>query len=312
MRDTRLGTRGPVRIGLSLPPAYLVGDLSGGAIWRETFGDVEGFLAAVREAGVSSIEARSIGEDADPCLALRAAERAWDAGLGVTLHGRLPRQFSGTTLSEVYPSLVPLAGAFRARGGAGILTLHCYSERDGSVPQLADRTVRALRSLLDLLQREGAPLSIALEINHVGPRVDPGITYAGIVEMIASTGRPGIGACWDMGHAFMNVQHGQLAHDPSAAFLERVIHTHVHDLGPRTHYPLTCGVVPVDRYVGLLLDRGYEGILNLELSPERYPESAWEGLWASIERLVALGRGGAARGTLPAERVQGEGGEARV
>ena len=307
MRDERPGTRGPVRIGLSLPPAYLVGDLSGGAIWRETFGDVEGFLAAVREAGVSSIEARSIGEDVDSCLALRAAERAWDAGLGFTLHGRLPRQFAGTTLGEVYPSLVPLSSALRARGGAGILTLHCYSEQDGSVPQLAERTVRALRSLLDLLQREGAPLSIALEINHVGPRVDPGITYAGIVEMIASTGRPGIGACWDMGHAFMNVQHGQLAHDPSAAFLERVIHTHVHDLGPRTHYPLTCGVVPVDRYVGLLLDRGYEGILNLELSPERYPESVREGVWASIERLVALGQGDQAGKALPAARRQDKG-----
>jgi hypothetical protein len=51
-------------------------------------------------------------------------------------------------------------------------------------------------------------------------------------------------------------------------------------------------VVPVERYVGLLRERGYEGILNLELSPERYPATAREGLWASIERLVALSQGG--------------------
>jgi sugar phosphate isomerase/epimerase len=301
--------RGEMRIGLSLPPAYLVGDASRGsaAVWRDTFGNAEGFLSVVREAGVSSIEVRSIAEDADPSLALRAARRAWEAGLGLTVHGRLPRQMAGTTLGEVYPALVPLVEALGARGERAILTLHCYSEQGGVARQLAERTSRALGSLLELFQREGAPLSIALEINHVGPHVDPGITYAGIVEMIAGTGRLGIGACWDMGHAFMNVQHGRLARDPSAAFLERVIHTHVHDLGPRTHHPLTHGVVPVDHYVGLLFAHGYEGILNLELSPERYPESVWEGLWSSIERLVALGQGGAADGTLPTRRRQDKG-----
>jgi len=304
-----------MRIGLSLPPAYLVEDASEGgaaAIWRDVFGDAGTFLAAVREAGVSSIEARSIAEDADPSLALRAAGRAWDAGLGFTIHGRLPRQLVGETLGDAYPALVPLVEALRVRGEQGILTLHCYSEHGGAVRQLAERTVHALRSLLDVFQREGVPFSIALEINHLGPRSDPGVTYTGIVEMIAGTDRPGIGACWDMGHAFMNVQHGQLARVPSEAFLERVIHTHVHDLGPRTHYPLTRGVVPVDLYAKLLLDRGYEGILNLELSPERYPELAREGVWASIERLVALGQGWAAGGALPAERAHGKGGKGHV
>ena len=282
-----------MRIGLSLPPGYLEEAPEGAAaVWRETFGDAEGFLAAVREAGVSTIEARAITEDADPERALRVAERVWETGLGLTVHGRLPRQLAGETLGEVYPALVPLVEALRARGERVILTLHCYSEQDGMVRQLVARTVRALRILLDVFQREGAPLSIALEINHVGPRVDPGVTYAGIVEMVASTGRAGIGACWDMGHAFMNVQHGQLAHDPSEAFLDCVIHTHIHDLGPKTHYPLTCGVVPVDHYVQLLRDRGYAGILNLELSPERYPASAREGVWASIERLVVAENSG--------------------
>jgi sugar phosphate isomerase/epimerase len=248
----------------------------------------------VRGAGVSSIEVRSIAEDADPERALRAARRVWAAGLGLTVHGRLPRQLAGETMGEVYPALVPLVEALHARGEQAILTLHCYSEQNGVARELAERTVRALRHLLDVFRDEGAPLSVALEINHVGPRVDPGLTYAGIVEMIDGTSRPGIGACWDMGHAFMNVQHGQLAHDPSEAFLQRVIHTHVHDLGPRTHYPLTCGVVPVDRYVGLLRDHGYAGVLNLELSPERYPASAEAGVWASIERLVPC-TGGAAR-----------------
>ncbi len=301
-----------MRIGLSLPPGYLVGDAAegGAAVWRETFGEAEGFLAAVREAGVSTIEVRSIAEDADPERALRAARRVWEAGLGLTVHGRLPRQLSGETLGAVYPALVPLVEALRARGEWVILTLHCYSEQGGMARQLAERTVGALGRLLDIFRQEAVPLSIALEINHVGPRADPGVTYAGIVEMIDGTGRPGVGACWDMGHAFMNVQHGQLAREPGQTFLDRVIHTHVHDLGPRTHHPLTHGVVPVDRYVGLLRSRGYEGILNLELSPERYPASAREGLWASIERLVALSQGGTADGALTTQRPPGEGGGA--
>ncbi len=223
-------------------------------------------------------------------MTLCAAQRVWDAELSLTVHGRLPRLILGETLAEIYPSLVPLTEALRRRGCESILTLHCYSAQGGDIRELAERTVRALRNMLHVFQNGQIPLHIALETNHVSARADPGVTYAGILDMIVKVNRPRIGACWDFGHTFMNVQHGQLEQIPSDMFLESVIHTHVHDLGPRTHFPLTCNVVPLDLFLDLLFAQGYSGGLNLELSPERFQGPVRKLICASIERLVEYDR----------------------
>ena len=106
--------------------------------------------------------------------------------------------------------------------------------------------------------------------------------------------------CWDMGHTTMNVLDGRMPHLPPAAFLDRVIHTHIHDLRTaspsaardslETHHPLTHGVVRVDEYLDLLHDRGYDAVLDLELSPQRFPDAVHDGVWASLERLIAWRR----------------------
>jgi sugar phosphate isomerase/epimerase len=278
-----------MRVGLSLPLVYLAEGPTRSAaatVWRDAFGSADACLHEMRGSGVTSIELRSVPEDADPDLTLRAARRIWNAGLDLTVHGRLPRPVRGETVTEVYPSLAPLSKALRDRGVESMLTVHCYSADRGDADALAERTVDALRAIAAIIQKEDVPLRIALEINHVGARADPGTTYGGILDMIARVSSPRIGACWDLGHAYMNVQHGALERSPDAAFLERVIHTHVHDLGPRTHSPLTCGVVPLDLYLDLLDSHGYPGVLNLELSPERYRGQVAELVDASVERLV--------------------------
>ena len=84
----------------------------------------------------------------------------------------------------------------------------------------------------------------------------------------------------------MNVQHGVDVSGPDAGFLRQVIHTHVHDLGPRTHCALTHGVVPLDQYLDALIGEGYRGVLNLELSLERFGGPVRESVQASIDRLV--------------------------
>ena len=104
--------------------------------------------------------------------------------------------------------------------------------------------------------------------------------------MIERASSSQMGACWDLGHAYMNVQHGVDVSGPDVRFLRQVIHTHVHDLGPRTHCALTHGVVPLDLYLDALIGQGYKGVLNLELSPERFGGSVRELVRASIDRLV--------------------------
>jgi len=281
-----------MNIGLSLPPDYLGHDQTMGAAataWYNAFGNASSCLQEMSKAGVTSIELRSVSRDADPDLALGAAHRLWDAELGLTLHGSLPKGAGCETLAGIYPSLVPLARALAERGCDSVITLHCHSGV-GDVEELADRTVRSLRRMSAILQAEGVPLRIALEINHIGAPSDPGVTYAGLLDMITRADSPRIGACWDFGHAFMNVQHGRLERQPGTEFLAKVIHTHVHDLGPRTHFPLTIGVVPLDLFLDLLNAQGYSGILNLELSPQRFQGPVKELVHASIERLIEYDR----------------------
>lgn len=278
-----------IEIGLSLPPAYLAGAASSGsaAVWYGAFGAPGPFLETLAGAGIGSIELRSVSPNTTPGEVLYAVQCVQSAGLRISVHGKMPAAISGADLDAVYPALACVRDALAAGGERVPLVLHCYSGREGNVDELARRTVLALRALLDVLDASDLPVQVALETNHISPNCDPGITYPGIVDMIDRVERPGIGACWDMGHTMMNVQHGQMPYLPPDAFLRRVIHTHIHDLGPDTHHPLTHGVVPVETYLDLLLARGYDGILDLELSPQRFPDAVYDGVWASIERLIA-------------------------
>ena len=81
------------------------------------------------------------------------------------------------------------------------------------------------------------------------------------------------GICFDFGHTFWNVEHHMLDPEPPAEFLQRTIHTHIHDIGTNgTHYPLNVGTVPLAKYVGMLKEAGYSGVYNLELGCHRFAE----------------------------------------
>ena len=135
---------------------------------------------------------------------------------------------------------------------------------------LAERTVETLGTLLG----GGGGVDVALELNRVKGRNDPGVDYDSLLAIRARVGDARLGFCWDFGHTCHNMRKGCLPSYPPPAFLQGVIHTHIHDLGPgdQTHWPLGRGLVPVGRWVGLLADAGYGGVLNLELEPGRFAD----------------------------------------
>ena len=276
-------------IGLSLPLNYLAAGpdaTPATTAWQGAFGAPEEALEAAREAGVTWVELRSVGRDTHPDLALRAARRVWDSGLALTIHGHLPNPALGRAFAELYPALAPLAAALRARGCASVMTLHPYSGAGARIEELVGATVQALSQVMAAVQREAIPLRVALENERNRPWPSPTATYEGVVEIIERVESPQLGACWDLGHACANVQTGEQEPTPPREFLRRVIHTHIHDLGPRTHCSLTCGVVPLEPWLDLLYDAGYTGILNLELSPERFQDGpAREFIYASLRRV---------------------------
>lgn len=273
-----------MRIGVSLPPAYVAGepdDLLTGAL-----GDPATALAALRQAGVTAIELRAVGPHTDPALALAAARQVWHAGGILTIHGELP----ASTPAALYPALVALCREMAQQGRDAIVTIHSYKSLEEPTDALAARTIRAVRELLHDAGEQGLPLRVAVELNRAKGGNDPSVSYRRLLSMHARIAHPHVGFCWDFGHAFSNVRQGVMTLVPPDAFLRRVIHTHIHDLDAdgATHAPLTEGRVPLASVLRALRSAGYGGILNLELGGHRQdgPAGVRTGLFASIARLV--------------------------
>ncbi len=107
-----------------------------------------------------------------------------------------------------------------------------------------------------------------------------------------------VGICWDMEHDWFNgLRDPSWTPRPSDAFLDRVIHAHVHDANGATlanHYPLVFNTVPYDSMAPLLVAHGYTGPLILEI---RYRHALalgdpihWMGLsYAVLRRLLTDG-----------------------
>ena len=150
------------------------------------------------------------------------------------------------------------------------------------------RTVSALQRLVDSIAKESLPLQLALELNRAKGKVDPSTTYRGVLDMCEQVGDSRVGICWDLGHTQSNVLRGVCPPDPPEEFLRRVVHAHIHDIGPDggTHWPLIFGNVPLARYVEGLKGVGYDGCCVLELSPLRFSDRLDVG--ESIRRSVIL------------------------
>ena len=117
---------------------------------------------------------------------------------------------------------------------------------------------------------------VALEIMRYHEKLcDPCSTYEGLLAVLDELDGEEdhkIGICWDMGHTRSSIAQGKLSPETPEAFLARVVHTHLHDVGPNgdTHWPLVEGT-PVAQDLGLLKSVGFDGVLNLELLPQRWP-----------------------------------------
>lgn len=265
-------------IGFSLPPDYLnavPGDA--GDLFTTLWGPFQKAVVPLREKGVASIELRMIrpGDDVEAVNA--AIGKVFASDLHLTLHGLLPAQESDPCDPAAFP-LWGVADQVRDRQGETMVTVHARFDRDpsASVDALLTRTVDDLKALAEETRRRRAPFRYALEISKFKKKADPSFTWDQVAEMAARVEDPLVGICWDFGHAFFNVRAGLIPEIPPQAFLQQVVHTHIHDLGPtgQTHWPLTEGRLPLADWCRRLLQSGYRGALNLEPEPQRYEQEA--------------------------------------
>ena len=257
-------------IGISLPYTYLE---NGG----EPYGSRTRFLKKLRAAGVGSVELRTVRYNAAPQKVRAVAESIWEAGLQITVHAGV--RTAATAVEDVF---APLAALIPALGQTElIVVIHPVA---GTREEMLD----ALGALADHIRDHAPTVKIALENNRRMPDRSMGDSVALVTELVTALNRTEVGICFDMGHYFWAVGKDK-GKRPPQAFLNKIIHTHIHALcGETTHFPLGRYELPVSEYIAAF-SQGYAGRYNLELEYERYAGqvAADDAVFESIEALKA-------------------------
>ena len=272
------------RIGVSLSPSILLG--IGAEKWGiRTARDAQRLLTRLHDAGVSSIEIRTVSPDvAGETDGLRRAaevaeiaDRILSCGMGITVHGRM----TDMPFDAWAANLLPVWEKARSTQPFFPVTVHPIGR-----PTDAD-TIAYNAALLARLS-EGASRYDGFQICLENERVRRGLPEAVCCAGCAETGRrcaSPVAFTWDFGHYYFNmaVRKGTPDALPEADFLHRVRHTHIHGLCAErdmdTHYAFPSpGVLPPLRaYVDALRDAGYPGVYHLEITPAPEGTDSMEG-----------------------------------
>ncbi len=278
-----------VRIGLRLPPGYLAGQWD--ATHTPALGPAPAALTELKQAGLQTVELNMMRGDVEPQVARQAMDTLAAAGLAMTVHGWLG-PLPGTGDPEPTGDLVALCLHARDHGGYPPLMVTIHSLASSVEPPciMAPQTVQAIQGWLRFFAAQRFNVQLALELNRANGAPRPGTSYTSLLEMVEEINHPGVGFCWDIGHSHWNCLHGKHPLKPPDTFTAKVIHTHIHDLGPSgaTHYPLTLGNLPLMQYLNLLREARYNGILSLELSPARFTELGLDLKCGILESIAVL------------------------
>lgn len=286
-----------MKIGVSIQSEGLRSDLSLDKRKRylANFNELSDYLDFIKARGVSSIEIRIYEQQANFAHFQESIDLIWSKGFALTIHGDLTGALSGNEFDDLYPSLTPLLQKVKDFQSEIIIPIHAYQSLDLSSHILKSHTIDLFNKWISIIKDENLPIYFALENNRMKELNDPCNHLNGVTEIIDKINSPHLGICWDMGHYYSNIVHDlekdvDYDNDIKNEFFNKVIHTHIHGLNEKntTHFPLTNEEsLPLEKYVALLKDMGYEGVYNLELSFERWDtghEIHYE-VARSIERL---------------------------
>lgn len=268
-------------VGVSLAPQMLLGQP--GCRLTEECGGTAGLLRLLRGLGCTHVELRCTTASEDAAQLLTCAQAVWDAGLAVTLHWAPPPQVEAFALASA--PLLPLLEQAKQRQPYVTVTLHAYTGGDDAEKSAAPQRTNCLLRLWEADARRYG-FRLALELSRDKKNGDPAVSCEGVLAMLEGTDPETTGICWDFGHFYSNTRDAAVL--PPDAFLERVLHTHIHALeNGTTHFPITAAAeLPLDAYVQALTGAEYAGVYNLELEFARYPERAPR--FALRESVVAL------------------------
>lgn len=256
------------------------------------FSHLRDYLNFLQAHDVKSIELRIYTREDSYEMYQEAIEMIWKKGFHLTIHGDLAGDFwYGESFGDVYPSLVQILKHGQLEQTEFIMPIHAFQSTNSFAPTLKDESVQVFKQWISLIESEEIPLYFALENNREKKLYDPCDNLQGVIDIVHEVNSPHLGICWDMGHYDSNLLHKRAdSVDPAVpnAFLERVIHTHIHGLNEEsvTHCSLSDPLsLPLEMYVDLLKKAHYTGIYNVEMSFDRWDGNVQHEFTRSLQRL---------------------------
>lgn len=200
-----------------------------------------------------------------------------DAGIAIQLHASLDARFATERWLDDADALkreyLPLLGVLRdlaAEQGRCVLVMHGASDVGRSREENRAATVAFLRWLAERTAAMRGQALIALELGAAKPGRPTLVarSRADVQDLAAAVGSPNVGICWDLAHDLENAEREPGWEEiPEAAFLERVVHVHLHDLDEANvpHFPLVLGRVPFPTQLEALATGGSLSTLSITM-----------------------------------------------
>lgn len=288
-----------MQIGLSLPVTYLVGTISDKAdqFWEDIYGSADQALRELKKMGVTSLEVNKVNQTITSQMLQQAVQMVLDIGLQVTIHGWLPDGAEYKSLPGNVLDVQSLLAQYSPGDVAFTVHAHEFSEARAR-KEAIEMSLRDLLWFSEDLNTQESPLAVALEVCRIKESGPVGTTYDEVFSLAQKTGfSENLGICWDLGHTQANYRLNKDVAYPNEEFAKRVIHTHIHDIGPdgRTHGPTIFSEGYLADGIELLKSVGYNRSYNLELYPPRWgmsPKECKRKLEKSINTVAKMVMGG--------------------
>ncbi len=177
-------------------------------------------------------------------------------GIDVQFHVSLDQRFATSRwwydrdgLKTEYEPIFSLCGTILERQDAARLVIHGSADPGLSLRQNEEVTVGLLDWLGTRLDAISLHIFVGLELGAAKPGRETAAARSrmSVETIVDRVGTPEVGICWDLAHDRENGLHDPAWRTvPEEAFLTKIVHIHLHDLGADglAHYPLVLGTVP--------------------------------------------------------------------
>jgi sugar phosphate isomerase/epimerase len=256
----------------------LLGNSSAPRWYDDDLDRLDEYVAHVAACGATATEVVLHHGPADERTArVHVLEAEWepvlrryrDAELHVVCHASLAPEFSlsrwrkhRADLQVRFRQILAPVRALAADQGETVLVLHGAADAAASFAENERATIEFLGWAVEEVHGWNDPVFLAVELRATKPDrpTAAAASRSSALSIVSAVGSPRVGLCWDIAHDRENagVEPGwELV--PPEEFLARVVHIHVHDIGPsgEAHYPLVTGRVRLEEAIAGLLSRGF-------------------------------------------------------